>query len=388
MKFLYPLFVSSIIFISQVSAQNLPHEMTKEEYELMPAYLLNITDRSSSTTPPSSSIRTMAEWEELQGLLITWTSYPTMLKEIVREAKQQCKVYIVTNNIANVVSYLATDSIDTSNVVFLTVPFNSVWCRDYGPWSAYTNDVDSLLTIDWIYNRPRPSDDTIPNAVAQAIGTPLYATTSAPWNLVHTGGNFMTDGFGTGFSSNLIVTENPGHTIAEIDSIMEAFMGINRYIKMPVLPYDGIHHIDMHMKLLDEETLLMGEYPAGIADGPQIEANLQYILSNFNSVFGTPYKIIRIPMPADNGQYPNTFGDYLTYTNSSFINKTVIVPTYNIPSDSTALNIYRAALPGYKIVGINSNASIPASGAFHCITKEIGTADPLLILHQPLEYAP
>ena len=38
-------------------------------------------------------------------------------------------------------------------------------------------------------------------------------------------------------------------------------MGINRYITMPTLPYDGIHHIDMHMKLLDEETLLVGEYP-------------------------------------------------------------------------------------------------------------------------------
>lgn len=36
-------------------------------------------------------------------------------------------------------------------------------------------------------------------------------------------------------------------------------MGIERYIKMQTLPYDGIHHIDMHMKLLDEETLLVGQ---------------------------------------------------------------------------------------------------------------------------------
>lgn len=55
---------------------------------------------------------------------------------------------------------------------------------------------------------------------------------------------------------------------------MKKFMGIERYAKMEKLPYDGIHHIDMHMKLLDEETLLVGEYPAGIANGPQIEANI------------------------------------------------------------------------------------------------------------------
>jgi len=35
-------------------------------------------------------------------------------------------------------------------------------------------------------------------------------------------------------------------------------------------------------------------------------------------------------------------------------------------------------------VGINSNASIPSSGALHCITHEIGVADPLLIVHQAL----
>jgi agmatine/peptidylarginine deiminase len=111
---------------------------------------------------------------------------------------------------------------------------------------------------------------------------------------------------------------------------MKKFMGINRYIRFPVLPFDGIHHIDMHMKLLDEETLLVGEYPPGTADGPQIEANLQYILSNYNSVYGTPYKAVRIPMPKDkNNKWPNQSGGwYCTYTNGVFVNKTYIFPTY------------------------------------------------------------
>lgn len=358
--------------------------MTADEQLKMPDYLQSRFN-SSAVVPPSSPVRTMAEWEELQGLLIGWKQFSSMLTEIVREAKKECMVYIVTNNRISVYNTLNNAGIDTlTNITFVDIPFNSVWSRDYGPWSAYTNDVDSLLTIDWIYNRPRPDDDQVPVTIAGLINTPLYQTTSSPYDLIHTGGNFMCDGFGTGFSSNLIVNENPNHTIAEIDTIMKKFMGIDRYIKMPVLPYDAIHHIDMHMKLLNEETLLMGQYPQGVADGPQIEANLLYVTSNFNSVFGTPYKIIRIPMPADNGAYPNTTGDYLTYTNSSFINNTVIVPTYNIPQDTTALRIYREALPGYTIVGINSNASIGSLGALHCITKDIGTNDPLLISHQQL----
>jgi hypothetical protein len=197
----------------------------------------------------------------------------------------------------------------------------------------------------------------------------------------------MCDGFGTGFSSGLILNENNSKTEAEIDTIMKSFMGINRYIKMNTLPYDVIHHIDMHIKLLDEETLLVGQYPTGVADGPQIEANLQYILTNFNSVFGTPYKVVRIPMPPDaTGAYPNATNnaDYRTYTNSVFVNKTIILPFYAQQYDTTAVRIYKEALPGYTIVGIDCNSIISSLGAIHCITKEVSSSDPLLISHQPL----
>lgn len=388
MKSILSLLLFLLILASnqQTQAQQLPHKMTLQERDELPGYLSSRQGGVSlqSILPPTSPVRTIGEWEELQGFLIAWTSYTTMLRQIVAAAKVETRVYIVTNNPASVISNLATYGIDTVNLTFLNVPFNSVWSRDYGPWSAYTNDVDSLITIDWIYNRPRPLDDAIPPIIASTLGTPLYQTTTAPWDLVHTGGNFMTDGFGTGFSSELILDDNLNHTPAEIDTIMSRFMGINRYIRMNKLPYDQIHHIDMHMKLLDEETLLMGQYPTGVADGPQIEANLLYVINNFNSVYGTPYKVIRMPMPPDNGLYPNNGGDYFTYTNSSFINKTLIFPTYGIPQDSSALRIYQEALPGYKIVGINSTASISALGALHCITKELGTADPLLISHQSL----
>lgn len=384
------LFLLCIATLVQAQEQ-LPHVMTPSERFL---YLEYLQSRGAQNwketiinTPPSSPVRTIGEWEELQALLVTWKSYTGMLSQIVKAAKAEVPVIIAyepPESITSITATLAANGCDTSNVMMLNIPINSVWSRDFGPWSAYTNEVDTLVTIDWIYNRPRPEDDALPSHIAAALNTPFYETTTVPYNLIHTGGNFMTDGFGTGFSSNLIVNENPTLSIAQIDTTMNRFMGIYRYIKMNTLPFDQIHHIDMHMKLLDEETILMGEYPIGIADGPQIEANLQYVLSNFMSVYGTPYKVIRIPMPADNGKYPHNGGRYFTYTNSSFVNKTIIVPTYNIPQDSIALQIYREALPGYQVIGINSLASIGALGALHCITKELGVNDPLLISHKEL----
>jgi agmatine deiminase len=240
----------------------------------------------------------------------------------------------------------------------------------------------------------------VPIAVGEQMEIPVFSMTAAPNDLVNCGGNFMADGLGTGFASRLVVVENQGTGFSlsykseeDIDNLMNMYMGLHRYIKMTQLPYDGINHIDMHMKLLNEETLLVGEFPEGISDGPQLELNLQYVLDNFNSPFGTPYKVIRIPMvPSPNGlNWPGIpFGDafYRTYANGVFVNKTFIVPTYREEYDTIGLRILREAMPGYNVVGIDvdnsgtGNNLISAGGALHCITKDVASADPLWIAHQ------
>ena len=349
-------------------------------------------------TPPTSPVRTMAEWEELQALLITWSGQSTILTEIVRAARLECIVVIscFDEDVVNEAkAKLSSSGVDiSSNVQFVLAPYNSIWVRDYGPNCVYANDVDSLYFVDWIYNRPtRPDDDTLSTTIAPYFNVPLYSTSAAPADLVNTGGNFMADGMGTAFASELILEENDfgnpygvtNKAEPQIDDILSDYMGIERYIKMSPLPFDAIHHIDMHMKLLDEETLLVGKYPTGIADGPQIEANIQYVLNNFQSSFGTPYKVVRIPMPPKAGQYPNTGADYRTYANAVFVNKTIIVPFYQQQYDTTARRIWQEAMPGYKVVGINCNSIIPSLGAIHCITKEVGVDDPLRIVHKPIE---
>lgn len=341
-----------------------------------------------SDVPPTGTIRTAAEWEEVQALVVTWTDYKSVLAEIIRFAQEECKVIVHCTNAATAQNELtATYGVPIGpNVIFKVQPYNTLWIRDYGANTAYINDVDSLFLVDWKYNRPtRVKDDTIPRGYARALNINLVQTITNPNQLIHTGGNFMCDGQGTAFSSNLVLDENPTQNETQINATMLNYMGIDRYIKMQTLPYDGIHHIDMHMKLLDEETLLIGQYPQGISDGPQIEANMLYVLDNFNSTFDSPYKIVRVVQPPDDlNRYPSQNGDYRTYANAVFINKTVLLPLYEERYDTTALRIWRESLPGYRIVGINCNDIIPASGAIHCITHSVGVNDPLLITHQAL----
>ncbi|MDZ4712421.1 MAG: agmatine deiminase family protein [bacterium] len=375
---IFCLFISGNLF-----SQDLPNFMTAKEKEIYKTYQppFNNTD---DPNPPPSAVRTMAEWEEVQGIIVAWTNFTSIIRQIVDYAQDEGSVFIVCTDSNAVKTYLTSGGVPLVNLKFVVASFNSVWCRDYGPWAAYSGVSDSLKIIDWIYNRPRPADDQVPIAFANYISTPIYQAINAPNNLTHTGGNFMVDGHGTGFSSKLILDENPGKTESEINNILQSYLGVNRYIKMNTLPFDEIHHIDMHIKLLDEETLLVGQYPTGVADGPQIEANLQYVLNNFQTCFGRPYKVVRIPMPPNgSGQYPPS-ANYYTYTNSVFVNKTVIVPIYGLSQDTTALRIYRENLPGYRIVGINCAGMISALGAIHCITKEIGVFEPVFISHAKL----
>ncbi len=372
------------VFLYQgLYSQDLPHIMTDQEKAMYKSYVPPVS-LSDDFNPPYSPVRTLAEWEEYQAVMVTWTSYPSIVAQIVDYVQDECVCVIICSDSTSVKSQLTSYGVPLTNLRFLIAGFNSVWCRDYGQWNAYTNDIDSLKMIDWVYNRPRPLDDQVPVYVAQMFNTPLHQATSSPYDFTATGGNFMVDGHGTGFSSKLILNENPGKTEAQIDTIAKKYMGLSRYIKMNTLPYDGIHHIDMHMKLLDEETLLVGQYPTGVSDGPQIELNLQYILNNFQTCFGKPYKVVRIPQPPSaTGQYPPN-SSYYTYTNSLIVNKTVIVPIYGFSQDTTALRIYRESMPGYRVVGINCSSMISASGAIHCITKEIGVFNPVFISHSGL----
>lgn len=383
MRRLLFLIVLSPLFIQ---AQDLPVGMTPEEQLQMSWYKAPVG--TAVLTPPAYHPRAIAEWEEIKALLITWTSYTSVLADIVDAAQEECLVLIACDDSMQVKSYLNGQGIPLTNVRYLEVGYNSVWIRDYGAHMIYQNDVSNPALVDWTYNRPRPEDDVMPVQHASYFGLSLYQMTNDPWDLVATGGNLMFDGFGTAMSSELIQDENTGHTAAEIDTIMNRFLGASRYIAFPTLPYDGIHHIDMHMKLLDEETILVGEYPNGISDGPQIEANLQYLLSNYNSVYGTPYKVVRIPMlpNASGTSWPSTGSYYRTYTNGVFVNKTYIYPSYYEKYDTTAWRIYKETLVGYTLVPIDCDPDpISASGAIHCITNCIGVSDPLLISHHRLD---
>ena len=96
---------------------------------------------------------------------------------------------------------------------------------------------------------------------------------------------------------------------------------------------------------------------------------------------GRSFEVARLPMnPIEHGTYDVN----RTYTNSLILNDKVLVPIYNTELDAPALQIYAESMPGYEIIGIDSEEVIQYLGAIHCISNTLHHVNPLMILHEPL----
>lgn len=75
-----------LFIVSGVNAQDLPNFMTEQEKLMMGKYQYPfiITDDNN---PPPGPVRTMAEWEQLSAIQITWTAQTTILRQIVDYAQ-------------------------------------------------------------------------------------------------------------------------------------------------------------------------------------------------------------------------------------------------------------------------------------------------------------
>ncbi|MGB7053953.1 MAG: agmatine deiminase family protein [bacterium] len=360
------------LLITQTNETLLPKWMTPEES----LRVHEIGRGHKITAPPGGWVETPAEFEQLRGVFVTWIygSYNSIFREIVREAGEVSKVYIIvgsTSEQSNITSYLQTSGIPLDSVVFYVWPRNSVWVRDYGPWFMRKHD-NSEGIVDFIYNRPRPLDDTIPWRIGQSWGISVYGSP-----LEHAGGNFMVDGLGTGFASTLIHEENPQFSAAQIESLMLAYSGLEQFIVLPRINIEYTGHIDLWTKILNDTLVMVGEYAPGHPNYTTLNENADSI-SRCKNREGFPYRIVRIPMPWSTSSAPPS------YLNSFMVNNKVLVPIYNLTEDSAALDIYQQALPDYEIIGIDCSAMSGSGGAIHCITMQALSAQYIHVQHYPM----
>ncbi len=335
---------------------------------LLPVACVNATNGEQQYSTFSSSfavIRQPAEFEPMQGVLIR---YPFGISyDIIKEMAEDVNVVTIVASISEkntVQTQYQSHGVDVSHCTYLIAPTDSYWTRDYGPWFII-NEESMQGVVDFTYNRPRPNDDQIPTAYANNQSIPVY-----DMDLETAGGNYMTDGQGIAISTTLVWEENPGYSHAQINQMVNQYLGITTYHVVPDVNGEYIKHIDCWGKLLSPDTILIREVPTSHSQYDEIEAAVDYFESQ-TSCYGAPYHVVRVYTPNDQ-----------PYTNSLILNNKVLVPITGSQWDDDAILSYQEAMPGYEVLGFTG--SWDSTDALHCRAMGITDRYMLYIEHTPL----
>lgn len=354
------------LFSQQLSSEELKKGrwLSQEEYDNRN----NVGKFFQPTEAPEGPVNPVAEFEPMEAVLI---SYPFGIPmDLIVEMSNVVKVTTLVTTASqqnSVTTQYENAGVNMDNVDFMVEPHNTYWTRDYGPW--FIREEDQVSIINFTYNRPRPDDDIISAKIADIYGAEVY---NMP--VVHTGGNYMNDGFGIAAQTELIYEEN---TIsdAQVDAYMEEYLGItDNYVVTDPLD-DYIMHIDCWGKFLDVDKVLVSQVPESDYRYDDYEAAADYFASR-NCAYGYPFEVIRVYAP---GNAPNT-----PYSNSLILNNTVFLPVTGSTHDAAAIATYEEAMPGYNVIPVMAGSDgWLNSDALHCRTHEIADFGMLKITHIP-----
>ncbi|MBU1111744.1 MAG: agmatine deiminase family protein, partial [Nanoarchaeota archaeon] len=257
---------------------------------------------------------------------------------------------------------LEENNVDLSSIKFFHVPTNDIWVRDFGPTTVLMGENSTPV---FIWNPYVPlglpgmlNDENVGAALAMYLNVPVYRLP-----VIVEGGNIITDGKGTIMMMESVLDNNAQVNREGLKEIMKSYLGAENLVTFPAVPGEACGHIDMIVKFIDEDTLIVAEVSN---DHPWYNSleDIAETLSDMTASNGEPYEIVRIMLP-------ETVDDVQewTYVNSLILNNKVIVPVYGTPEDEIALNVYQEIMPEYEIVSVDE--SNYAAGAIHCQAKEV-----------------
>jgi agmatine/peptidylarginine deiminase len=329
-------------------------------------------------TPPTNFVRTPGEFEPVLGVVVRYPleggsiqiTFNEMLAAIDGDPDITVYMLVDTQVQENLVkTRLGNFGVTGDNFEFHYIRTDSVWTRDYGPIfleeTVGEDSVQSMVEMIYFY----PTDNQAAPKLAEAWGMEAYS-----WSIDFEGGNYMSDGAGTCFTSTGIQTLNPGRPLTQIQQELEDYFGCEKHVMVEPLIGEGTTHIDMGAKLLDATTMMVGEYPEGAPNHDRMDEQAAQIAGETN-LDGDSFEVIRVPMPdvyTINDPYYGAMDIFRSYTNSVILNDYVLVPIYNIAMDADGLQVYEDfyADKGKQVIGVDSEAIIEWLGAVHCVTME------------------
>ncbi len=348
------------------NSKGFSHSLNHYEKNLIKNYVRDFQE----TDPPTGEPRNIAEWEPMESVIIAYDAGFGIPYSFIADISEYTNLTILVADASEesyVRNQLQNNNVNINNCSFIHHDVDGWWSRDYSPWFIAV-DNQTVSIVDFPYNRARPNDDDVPSVVAAELNIDYYGM-----NVVHTGGNYMCNGYNDAVSTNLVLSEN-SISQSEIEQKMQDYLGIENYHITIDPPNDYIAHVDCWGKYLDVDKILIGQVPESDERYEDYEAVAGYF-ENTNCPYGYPYKVYRVYTPIGSQTVP--------YSNSLILNGKVFVPQTGSQYDDDAIAVYQDAMPGYEIIGVYSSGWYNTD-ALHCRTHGIADREMLFVEHYPL----
>jgi len=374
-------------------------------------------ERYAITVPPANiaTVRPMVEWEPMRAIVMQYVGYMTgssnatqTALEIAKNAATVAEVWFIVDK-NTTADFLRTGLADTgmsqadidAQVKFLVTPdMDAIWAIDFGPLPIVDTTDGTWAFADFRYYHQRAYDDGIPTVLGRGLpqlGVSAPAVTyRMPLNTE--GGTFQATSDGvcvTGSRQLVYMTGDWSYETMpladlqtsapaqEMKSILAQYVGCKDLIVLHSITDDGTGHIDMFLKIVNDDTVLVGDYPTPYANDAQqtnaarMDGNADF-LAAYVKPNGGQFTVARLVMPGhrstNNGPVP------FTYINSTFLNGLNLWPAFTYPeweaSRDLAQQQWEAVAPDMTHIWIDSEELSFWSGAIHCITRTIPAGEP------------
>ncbi|MEM6633946.1 MAG: agmatine deiminase family protein [Bacteroidota bacterium] len=357
------------------------------------AIFLNSCDVDSIEDPNNTIeiLYTFPEESELhEGTWLQWPHHyqygtdfrdeldPTWI-ELTKELVTSEKVHIIAYDQTEknrITKLLKAQSIEVTNVDFKIYPTDDFWIRDNGP--IYVHDKNGNLVIqDWGFNGWGNKADfencnTIPIKIGQDQNRTVIDLNAI---MTNEGGSVELDGKGSLMackSSILHNNRNPGMTQSDAERIFTKYLGATNFIWLE--GQAGLEITDQHIDgfaRFGNATTIVTMQPNDLLEYDVLQSDIDKLYAAKNKA-GVPYNFLTLPLSQNNviTTYGQDLGYKGSYCNFYISNTKVIVPTYNDPNDTIALEKLQTLYPNRVVVGIDFRNAYANGGMVHCVTQQ------------------
>ncbi len=239
-------------------------------------------------TVPPKDFRIPAEYEAVSAVVLGWAGYTDMLSDIAKAVTGPGNAQIWA-----VQGPTSISGVSPTNYTKINADIDTVWMRDYGPFGISAGG-SQVGIVDSVYRhyQYRRNDDALPVNLGEIMYIDVFGIP-----IILDGGNLMVDS-----KSNLFMTKrtylwNSTLSKEQVDASLKSYFNVKNiyaldYAGYPDYPADGTGHIDMFLKLLNDNTVLVS-----IADTEPFKSNAEKAIEFFKNKTapnGQPYKIIKV----------------------------------------------------------------------------------------------